>query len=170
MAVTAPTLPQLEQPVSPESSDPPAEEPVTKQRWIPAGALLAFIIAIVVNLLIIAVIVNRHDPVSTATTQARVQTVTAPPALPPTSLAPSSLATSLGTGKFVVGTDIAPGTYRTTGRSGHLDCYWERLKDTSGGGESIIANNFVRGPATVTIDTSDGAFQTRWCNNWTKVN
>lgn len=164
MAVAAPTLTQLEQPVWPESGDAPAEQPITKQWWITTGALLAFIIAIVVNLLIIAGIVNRHDPVSTATTHARMQKV--PALLAP----PGFLATSLGAGKFVVGTDIAPGTYRTTGPSGHLDCYWERLTNTSGGTDSIIANNLGRGPATVTIDNSDGAFQTRWCNTWTKVN
>ncbi|MGH3865074.1 MAG: hypothetical protein ACRDQ4_02865 [Pseudonocardiaceae bacterium] len=167
MALAAPTLPQIEQPVFPARSDAPAGKPVTSQRWITAGALLAFIIAIVANLLIIAVIVIRHDPVSTATTHAQGQTVPAPPA--PLALPPGFLATSLGAGKFVVGTDIAPGTYRTTGPSGHLDCYWERLKNTSSGTDSIIANNLGRGPATVTIDNNDGAFQTRWCNTWTRI-
>jgi hypothetical protein len=166
MAV-APTLPQLKLPVSPASGDALVDKPVTKQRWIPAGTLLAFIIAIVANLVIITAIVNRHDPDSTATARPRVQTVLAPPAPP---ALPAGLATTLGEGRFVVGTDIAPGTYRTTGPSGRLDCYWERLKDTSGGTDSIIANNLGRGPATVTIDNSDGAFQTRWCNTWTKVN
>lgn len=164
MAV-APTLPQVQQPVSAPSGDAQAAagELVDKQRWTTAGALPAFIIAIVANLAIIAVIVNRHEPAPTATAHRRVQTVPAPPALPP------GLATTLGQGRFMVGTDIAPGTYRTTGPSGHLDCYWERLKDTRGGTDSIIANNLGRGPATVTIDPSDGAFQTRWCNVWTRV-
>ncbi|MBV9162968.1 MAG: hypothetical protein JO281_15755 [Pseudonocardiales bacterium] len=166
MAV-APPLPQLEQPVSPASGDAPADKPVTKRRWITAGTLLAFVIAIVANLAIITVMVNRRDPDSTATARPRGQTVPAPPALPALS---AGLMATLGEGRFVVGTDIAPGTYRTTGPSGHLDCYWERLKDTSGGTDSIIANNLGRGPATVTIDNSDGAFQTRWCNTWTKVN
>ncbi|HWR48139.1 MAG TPA: hypothetical protein VN327_11085 [Pseudonocardiaceae bacterium] len=165
MAV-APTLPQIEQPVPLVSGDTPADKPVTKQRWITAKALLAFIIAIVANLAIIGVIVNHHDPASTATAHPRVQTVPAPPAPP---AFPPGLATTLGEGRFVVGTDIAPGTYRTTGPSGHLDCYWERLKHTGGSTDSIIANNLGRGPATVTIDNSDGAFQTRWCNTWTKV-
>jgi hypothetical protein len=166
MAV-APTLPRVEPPVSPASGDAPADQPITKQRWVTDGALLAFIIAIVANVIIIAVIVNRHDPASMATAHPRVQTMPAPPAPP---AFPPGLAITFGAGRFVVGTDIAPGTYRTTGPSGHLDCYWERLKDTSGGTDSIIANNLGRGPATVTIDNSDGAFQTRWCNTWTKVN
>lgn len=165
MAV-APTLPQIEQPVCPASGDVLADKPVATRRWITDGALLAFIIAIVANVIIIAVIVNRHDPASAATVHPRGRTVPAPPASP---AFPAALTTTFGEGRFVVGTDIAPGTYRTTGPSGHLDCYWERLKDT-GGTDSIIANNLGRGPATVTIDNSDGAFQTRWCNTWTKVN
>jgi hypothetical protein len=166
MAV-APTVPQIQQPPSPASSDLPAAKPLKRQRRVSAGVLLVFIMAIVANLAIVAIIVNRGDPASRATAHPRMQTLpapAAPPALPP------SLAATFGEGKFVIGTDIAPGTYRTTGPSGHLDCYWERLRDTSGGTDSIIANNLGRGPATVTIDNSDGAFQTRWCNTWTKVN
>jgi hypothetical protein len=50
-----------------------------------------------------------------------------------------------------------------------LDCYWERLKRTSDATDSIIANALGPGPAMVTIDQSDAAFQTRWCHPWTKV-
>ncbi|MBV9142234.1 MAG: hypothetical protein JO115_15190 [Pseudonocardiales bacterium] len=155
----APTLPQIEQPASPTGT------PVPHQRWITTGVLLAFLGAVVANLAIIAGIVHHHDPALTATAHLQVQTVPASsPTLPP------GLATTFGAGAFLVGTNIAPGTYHTTGPSGHLDCYWERLKDANGGTNSIIANNLGRGPATVTITTSDRAFQTRWCNPWTKVN
>jgi hypothetical protein len=129
--------------------------------------LLVFIMAIAANLAIVAIIINRGDSASRATAYPPVRTLPAPAAPP---ARPPSLATTFNEGKFVIGTDIAPGTYRTTGPSGHLDCYWERLKKTSGGTDSIIANNLGRGPATVTINNSDGAFQTRWCNTWTKVN
>jgi hypothetical protein len=125
-----------------------------------------FVVAVVANLAIIGVMVSRRDTASTATAHPRTQPLPAPaaaPALPP------GLATTFGEGKFVVGTDIAPGIYRTTGPSGRLDCYWERLKRTSGTTDSIIANNLGRGPVTVTIDGNDGAFQTRWCSTWTKV-
>jgi hypothetical protein len=164
----APTLPQIKLPVSPAIGDTPANRPVKKKRrWISTGTVLMFIIAIVANLAMAAMIVSGGDPASTGSARRQVQTFpasAAPPALP------SGLATTMGEGRFVVGTDIAPGTYRTTGKSGHLDCYWERLKDTNGGTDSIIANNLGRDPATVTIDKTDGAFQTRWCNTWTKVN
>jgi hypothetical protein len=39
-------------------------------------------------------------------------------------------------------------------------CYWARLRDTSGELSSIIANNNIGGPTTVTIKSIDGAFQT----------
>ncbi|MGH3989411.1 MAG: hypothetical protein ACRDTZ_19185, partial [Pseudonocardiaceae bacterium] len=139
-------------------------EPRKKPR-ITAGLLLAFIIAIVANLTIVAMLANSDEPASTATAHAQEQPLPVPVALP----APANLATTFGEGRFLVGTDIAPGTYQTTGESGSLDCYWERLKDTSGATNSIIANDLGAGPATVTIDKSDAAFQTRWCNTWSKV-
>lgn len=157
--------------VYPRSSDAPATEslnetePLNEQPRITAGLLLAFIIAIVANLAVIAILANSGEPASTATAHAQEQPLPAPVALP----APANLATTFGEGRFMVGTDIAPGTYQTTGPSAKLDCYWERLKDTSGATDSIIANNLGGGPATVTIDRSDAAFQTRWCNTWSKV-
>jgi hypothetical protein len=154
----APTLPQIEQPASPTGM------PVPFQRWITTRVLLAFLGgAVVANLAIIAGIVHHHDPALAATAHLQVQTAPASPTLPP------GLATTFGEGRFLVGTDIAPGTYHTTGSSGHLDCYWERLKDTNGSTNSIIANHLGRGPATVTITTNDRVFQTRWCTTWTKV-
>ncbi len=167
MTVAKP-VPQVQQPVYVylASSDAPAKTPLKEQSWITARVLIPFIIAVVVNLVMIAIIASSGDPASTATTHAQEQTLPAPAALP----APANLVTTFGEGKFVVGTDIAPGTYVTTGPSGNVDCYWERLKDASGTTtDSIIANNLGPGPATVTIDQSDAAFQTRWCNTWSKV-
>jgi hypothetical protein len=164
MAV-APTLPQIE-PISPASSNTPAGTRTTRRRWTSGGAVMLFIIAVVANLAIIGIIGIRGNPASTATAHPQTQT---PTLSAPAVALPPGLPTTFGEGKFVVGTDIAPGTYRTTGPSGHLDCYWERLKRTPGA-DSIIANNLGRGPATVTIDGNDGAFQTRWCSTWTKVN
>jgi hypothetical protein len=158
--------PQTEQPHSVAIGDAPAGKRPRKQRWLRATTLLVFIVAIVANLVIIRIMVSRGDTASTVTAHPQAPRLPAPvpaPALPP------GLATTFGEGKFVVGTDIAPGIYRTTGPSGHLDCYWERLKRTSGATDSIIANNLGRGPATVTIADDDGAFQTRWCSTWTKV-
>ncbi len=157
--------PQTEQSPSPTMGDAPTDKRPTRRRWLRA-TVLVFIIAVLANLIVIGIMVSGGDPASTVTVHPQAQPLPAPaaaPALPP------GLATTFGEGKFTVGTDIAPGTYRTTGPSGRLNCYWARLKRTGGPTDSIIRNNLGRGPATVTIDAGDGAFQTRWCSAWTKV-
>ena len=167
MAVAQP-VPEVRQSVYvyPASSDVPAKEPLKAQPWITPRLLLAFIITIIANLAIITILASSDEP--TATTHAQ-QEPPAPVALPAPAAAPATLATTFGEGRFIVGTDIAPGTYQSTGPSGPLDCYWERLKHTSDATDSIIANDLGPGPAMVTIDQSDAAFQTRWCHPWTKV-
>lgn len=91
------------------------------------------------------------------------------PELTPSSAAPSGPAFTISEGTHVVGTDIEAGTYKTTGPVGSSSCYWARLKDTAGDGDSIITNNLTDGPATVTIKSSDAAFETSRCALWTKV-
>jgi hypothetical protein len=63
-----------------------------------------------------------------------------------------------GTGTFVVGEDIEPGTYRAAAQPG---CYWARLNslDTS----DIADNDNADGPVVVEILPSDKAFQARDC-------
>jgi len=82
---------------------------------------------------------------------------------------PATPANSIpGNGTFLVGSRVRPGTYESAKpKSGN--CYWARLKDTSGGLGSIIANNNSSGPSTVTIDSTDRAFQTSGCETWVKV-
>jgi hypothetical protein len=53
-----------------------------------------------------------------------------------------------------VGSDIAAGSYKTSGPSGTLGhCYWARLKDDSGNG--IIANDITSGPTRFTAKTGE---------------
>ncbi len=73
--------------------------------------------------------------------------------------------TKFGQGTFIVGTDMVPGTYRS---SKGADCYWARLRNFSGLISGIIANNFG-GTAVVTIHSSDKGFQSSRCGNWTKT-
>ncbi|MEU9714655.1 hypothetical protein [Streptomyces sp. NPDC047976] len=73
-----------------------------------------------------------------------------------------------GSGTFQVGSDLQPGTYRTTGNKG-LGCYWERAKDASGEVESIIANDNVVGTSYVTIEAGDKLFKSNGCNDWETV-
>jgi hypothetical protein len=71
---------------------------------------------------------------------------------------------AFGDGRYPVGTGaghIPGGTYTTAGGA---NCYWER-DDLSGG---IIANDFIANPqrTIVTVDGTDGAFDTRRCGDW----
>jgi|GEM_PF-751947 hypothetical protein len=74
-----------------------------------------------------------------------------------------------GDGTYVIGTDIAPGIYHTSGSAGEIDCYWERDSNLDGTADSIIANNISSGPQTVRISASDAAFQTTGCAPWALV-
>jgi hypothetical protein len=90
----------------------------------------------------------------------------ADPAAPPAPAAPLTRIPSGG--PYAVGTDVAAGTYHTTGPDGSLDdCYWERDSDMTG--NSIIANGLGKGPATITIASSDAVFTTQGCGVWVRT-
>jgi hypothetical protein len=71
-----------------------------------------------------------------------------------------------GDGTYIVGVDIAPGTWRNSDSS--EGCYWERL---SGFGGSIIDdvtdNEFTYESQIVTISVADEGFSTSGCGVWT---
>jgi hypothetical protein len=72
-------------------------------------------------------------------------------------------------GQWLVGDQIAPGTYMATVGAG---CYWERDRDFQGGIRSIITNNFIAaaGPALVSINPNDAGFTTDGdCGTWTRA-
>ncbi|MER6144445.1 hypothetical protein ABT174_31115 [Streptomyces sparsogenes] len=73
-----------------------------------------------------------------------------------------------GDGTFQVGSDIKPGTYRSTDNTDGM-CYWERAKDSSGETDAIIANDNVMGHAYVTIKASDKIFKSNDCHDWEAV-
>lgn len=68
-----------------------------------------------------------------------------------------------GSGIYLVGSDIQPGTYRSSTQG---SCYWARLSGTSGEFGDIIANDNVTGQAIVTIQPSDVAFESNDCGEW----
>jgi len=82
---------------------------------------------------------------------------------------PSLTGGKLGSGTLIVGKDIQPGTYKATATG--INGYWARMKDTSGGVESILANDNVNSgeQAVVTISPSDAAFKSTGFTEWTKV-
>ncbi|HEY5596944.1 MAG TPA: PKD domain-containing protein [Candidatus Bipolaricaulota bacterium] len=73
---------------------------------------------------------------------------------------------TFGSGLYLVGEDIEPGTYRT--RSPGNECFWERLKGVDGTQDAIIAREYNDGPAVVQIKGRDGAFRSQGCARWTK--
>ncbi|WP_327583032.1 hypothetical protein OHA25_45140 [Nonomuraea sp. NBC_00507] len=71
---------------------------------------------------------------------------------------------------FVVGRDIQPCTYRSAGpTTGFSMCFWARMKSTSANLADIITSGMPTGPATVTIEPTDKAFQTGGCAEWTRA-
>ena len=105
---------------------------------------------------------NEQRPAPTqATAPARVEPVVQSP---PPPAPPSSASARFESGTKIVGTDIAPGTYRShnTGPG----CYWARLSGLGGTLDEIIANENEGGPAVVTIAPTDKAFTSRRCASW----
>lgn len=155
-----------------QSPSAPATTPARKPRRI-----WPWVVGVIVLLLYIVGSGAEKNSTSTVTT-AEPPAPAAPPAValePPAPVAPPAVPAELtpdfGDGTYVVGTNIVPGTYETTGPAagGIGTCSWSRLKDTSGDFGSIIATDVRQGPTTVTISKTDGAFVTAGCNNWHKV-
>lgn len=73
--------------------------------------------------------------------------------------------TTFEDGMFIVGTDITPGTYKSTGGDG---CYYARLRGFGNTVGDVITNNLVDTPTIVTIAASDKGFETHRCGTWTK--
>lgn len=71
-----------------------------------------------------------------------------------------------GDGTLVVGTDVQPGTYRTTGAD---FCVWERRSGVSGDIDEFLAGGVASGPTVVEILATDVAFYTGGCPEWTAV-
>jgi hypothetical protein len=97
-------------------------------------------------------------------TATKTATAAAKPAPKPV---PAAAAASMpDDGTYLVGPDIAPGTYRAPGGDA---CYWARLKDTDGDLSSVLANGLGGGRKVVTIARTDKAFETRGCGAWTRL-
>ena len=74
-------------------------------------------------------------------------------------------ASSFTAGVLMVGTDVAPGVYRTSGVS---DCYYAWKRGT-GSDADIIDNNIADGTATVTLKQGDVFESSSRCGTWTKI-
>jgi len=72
-----------------------------------------------------------------------------------------------GDGAYMVGVDIAPGTWRT--QSGTSSCYWERDRDATGALSDIINNDFGVGGGFITIASTDLQLQIQGCGSTTYI-
>jgi Predicted solute binding protein len=72
---------------------------------------------------------------------------------------------TFGDGMYIVGTDIQPGTYKSSGQS---NCYYARLSGFGNTTDDILANDNTDTPAIVTISDGDAGFQSNSCGIWTK--
>ena len=74
-----------------------------------------------------------------------------------------------GDGVFVVGTDIPPGVYHTTGAVGGTagNCYIALLSSTNT--DDIIDNNNVTGPDTITVGSGVHAVESQGCQPWHRI-
>lgn len=68
-------------------------------------------------------------------------------------------------GTYIVGSDVAPGVYRSVGNVG---CYWARLSSFTGTND-LIDNDYNDGSLVVTIAPSDRGFETSRCGNWERI-
>lgn len=68
-------------------------------------------------------------------------------------------------GKWLVGMHFEAGTYQAEGGD---SCYWERLSGVSGEFDDILANDLPSGSAIVEISSSDYAFNSSGCGEWTQ--
>ena len=108
-------------------------------------------------------------PASTVSATPAPVTVTAPPATVVESVpvtvteAAAGPTATIKNGISLVGVDVQPGTYKSDSE----DCYFARLSGTGGTLDDIIANG--NGATIVTIDSSDNAFESRYCAPWTQV-
>lgn len=72
-------------------------------------------------------------------------------------------------GTYIVGADIAAGTWRSEGGS-EFGCYVARLNGFGGTLDEIITNDIsTDGGLIVTVDASDRGFETNGCGTWTKT-
>lgn len=144
----------------------PQKKGSTKTVWlIGAGTL----IAIIVLCGVIGAFNSNKDttPAAAAPALPTFAAAATPSPLPPPPPVPAGPATTIRKdGTYLIGKDLAPGTYRSEGGS---SCYWERDSDLTGGIGSIISNGLGAGQQIVTILPTDKAFKTKRCGNWELV-
>jgi len=78
--------------------------------------------------------------------------------------------TTITPGMWIVGAQIAPGTYRADNSA--QGCFWQRVSNFTNHTDAVIASAFVTSPGTqlVTIASADAGFSaTAECGTWTRA-
>jgi hypothetical protein len=88
----------------------------------------------------------------------------ADPPQPPAPVPVPSHASIDRDGTYIVGADIAPGTYSSAGPAGNGACYWKRTS-----GDTVVDNAMSKKPQVVRIDATDSSFKTSDCQPWQKI-
>jgi hypothetical protein len=84
---------------------------------------------------------------------------------------PTRPVSSFGDGRWLVGREVRPGTYRTIVPTHSPGCYWERERGTSGRSRDVIADDSVNAGqrVIVTIKSTDKAFKAHGCGRWKRI-
>lgn len=138
----------------------------TRRRWrLPYLVRLPLVLAAVVAALVIGWKAT-HPP-----TTSQSPTAAAPRSAAPVAVAPAAPAGSIGEGVWIVGSDVQPGTYRSSGAPSGGYCMWSRHSSTAGGPfDAITASDGSKaGQMLVTIQAGDKLFRTHGCAPFTKV-
>jgi hypothetical protein len=174
------TLPQQRQhlPVPPAAAPPPAR-PRRRWTWAVGGVALGLVIGLAANGGTAAPATRSAAMPPTAAAPQTVY-VTVPAAAPattapaaaetPAPTAPAGPLTSFSDGTYEVGTDVAPGKYKTPGpaSSDILDSCYMEVGDGSGRIGAIDQNDNLTGPGVVTLKAGK-VFKVRGDCTWTKV-
>lgn len=140
----------------PPSTPPPPK----KKRW-------PWVVGGVAALIVIGSVVSTTSPKQSVYHPSYPPPSAAAAEAPP---AQSGPLTTFSDGTYEVGVDIEPGRYKTAGpdKSDLLPmCYWERAKDDSGTFRSIIANDNLQGPGSVSVKQGEFLKVSGGCT-WTK--
>lgn len=140
----------------PQQAWPPPAQPAPKRRrkwpWIVGGIVL---------LLIIIGSVGNAKPATPTVVNA------GPAASQAQAATPTGPASTITDGTYQVGVDMVAGRYKTNFQGSTGMCYWERSKDDSGQFTSIISNDNLQGPGSVTVKKGEFFKVSGGCT-WTK--
>ncbi|MFE2326520.1 hypothetical protein ACFXD5_21750 [Streptomyces sp. NPDC059385] len=110
------------------------------------------------------------EPAATEPAPPRTTVPSTPPPSPEPTAKPGPATSFEGDGQYLVGEDIAAGTYKTAGAADGIipNCYWARHKDASGEFSSIIANGNIQGQTQVTVRKGE-YLEVKGCLPWKKA-